>query len=82
MISDKESNYRGLIIQGSDFVLKNLDEASNSYDLYLLKVVNKGKENQKYEFKIYGYGMSLGSALLRIIQYRVRKRKGVFKGSK
>ena len=81
MIPDKESNYRGLIIQGSDFVLKNLDEASNSYDLYLLKVVNKGKENQKYEFKIYGYGMSLGSALLRIIQYRVRKRKGVFKGS-
>ena len=32
MIPDKESNYRGLIIQGSDFVLKNLDEASNSYE--------------------------------------------------
>lgn len=81
MNPDEESNCRGIVIQGSDFVLKNLDEASNSYDLYLLKVVNKGKENQKYEFKIYGYGMSLGAALHRIIQYRVRKRKGVFKGS-
>lgn len=81
MNPDEESNCRGIVIQGSDFVLKNLDEASNYYDLYLLKVVNKGKENQKYEFKIYGYGMSLGSALQRIIQYRVRKRKGVFKGS-
>lgn len=81
MSPDEEGNSRGLLIQGSDFVLRNLDEASNSYDLYLLKVVNKGKENQKYEFKIYGYGMSLGSALHHIIQYRVRKRKGVFKGN-
>jgi hypothetical protein len=68
MNPDEEGNSRGLLIQGSDFVLRNLDEASNSYDLYLLKVVNKGKENQKYEFKIYGYGMSLGSALHHIIQ--------------
>lgn len=81
MNPDEEGNSRGLLIQGSDFVLRNLDEASNSYDLYLLKVVNKGKENQKYEFKIYGYGMSLGGALHHIIQYRVRKRKGVFKGN-
>lgn len=81
MNPDEEGSGRGLLIQGSDFVLRNLDEASNAYDLYLLKVVNKGKENQKYEFKIYGYGMSLGSALHHIIQYRVRKRKGVFKGN-
>lgn len=81
MNPDEEGSGKGLLIQGSDFVLRNLDEASNFYDLYLLKVVNKGKENQKYEFKIYGYGMTLGSALHHIIQYRVRKRKGVFKGN-
>lgn len=81
MTPDEEGTGRGIQIQGSDFVLRCLDEASNFYDLYLLKVVNKGKENQKYEFKLYGYGMTLGSALQRIIQYRVRKRKGSFKGN-
>jgi hypothetical protein len=80
MNPDEEGNSRGFIIQGSDFVLKCLDEASEHYDLYLLKVVNKGKENQKYEFKIYGYGMTIETCMKKIIQYRVRKRKGVFKG--
>lgn len=81
MSPDEELTGKGIQIQGSDFVLRCLDEASNFYDLYLLKVVNKGKENQKYEYKWYGYGMTLGTALKHIIQYRVRKRKANFKGN-
>lgn len=81
MLKDEESTNRGCLIQGSDFVLRFLDEGSDSCDLYFLKIVNKGKPNQKYEFKIYGYGMKIENAIKRIIQFRVRKRKGVFKGN-
>jgi hypothetical protein len=82
MIDEEESGIssKGLLIQGSDFVLKAIDEASYAFDLYLLKVVNKGKENQKYGFKIYAYGVELSSAINHIIQYRVRKRQSKFTG--
>lgn len=77
---ESEISSKGLVIQGSDFALKAIDEASYTFDLYFLKVTNKGKENQKYEYKIYGYGYPLIDAIQHIIQYRIRKRKSAFTG--
>ena len=57
-------------IQGPEYVIRSSGYDISRWDLYLLKVVNKGKENQKYEFKPAGYGMSLESCLRDIINYR------------
>lgn len=57
-------------IQGPEYVIRSSGYGISRWDLYLLKVVNKGKENQKYEFKPSGYGMSLESCLKDIINYR------------
>jgi hypothetical protein len=57
-------------IQGPEYVIRSSGYGISRWDLYLLKVVNKGKENQKYEFKPAGYAMSLESCLKDIINYR------------
>jgi hypothetical protein len=65
---------KGLLIKGSDFVLKAISESSTMFDLYLLKTVNEGKENERKEFRVEGYGMSIAHCLTKIIQYRVYNR--------
>lgn len=57
-------------IQGPEYIIRSSGYNISSWDLYLLKVVNKGKENQKYEFKLDGYAMSLELCLKHIINYR------------
>lgn len=76
----EEEVSKGLLIQGSDFALKAFNETSDLFDLYLLRVINKGKANEKLEYKIDGYAMSLNRAVQKIIQYRIRKRAAVLKG--
>ena len=77
---EEEEVSKGLLIQGSDFALKAFNETSNLFDLYLLRIVNKGKANEKLEYKIEAYGISLNTAVQKIIQYRIRKRVAVLKG--
>ena len=65
-------------IQGPEYVIRS---SGTSWDLYLLKVVNKGKENQKFEFKPEGYGLKFETCLLKIISYRTKLRgKSLKKG--
>lgn len=65
-------------IQGPEYVIRS---SGTSWDLYLLKVVNKGKENQKFEFKPEGYGLKFETCLMKIISYRAKLRgKSLKKG--
>ena len=65
-------------IQGPEYVIRS---SGTSWDLYLLKVVNKGKENQKFEFRPEGYGLKFETCLLKIISYRTKLRgKSLKKG--
>ena len=65
-------------IQGPEYVIRS---SGTSWDLYLLKVVNKGKENQKFEFKPEGYGLKFETCLMKIIFYRTKLRsKSLKKG--
>ena len=61
-------------IQGPEYVIRSSGSDLSRWDLYLLKVVNKGKENQRYEFKIAGYSMRFETCLKHIINYRVKIR--------
>jgi hypothetical protein len=60
-----------MIIEESDFRLTPVSETSSLFDLELLYTIRpKGKETRQ-EFKNVAYGISLESALKKIIQYRL-----------
>ena len=63
-----------MIIEESDFRLIPVKESGLLFDLELLKVINKGKENERTEFKNIAYGISLDHAVHRIAQYRVNQK--------
>ena len=66
-----------MVIEESDFKLE-YEENSNKFDLYLLHIINaKDEDKRREEFKIDGYGISLESAILRIINNRLEKRLNV-----
>lgn len=46
-----------------DFKLTSVGKDSLLWDLSLLQIVNKGKSNEREEFKNVGYGMTLSRAL-------------------
>ena len=60
-----------MTIEEADFELIPCSESSSRYDLELLYIVNKGKNNERTEFRNVGYGLSLESAIRRIIRYRI-----------
>lgn len=60
-----------MIIEEKDFRLKPIDDSSLMFDLELLyKVTPKGGES-RLEFKTAAYGLSLETALKRVVQYRL-----------
>lgn len=65
-----------MVIEESDFKLTAINDTSPFFDLEILKIVNKGKENEKKEFQNAGYGLTLESAIKRIAQYRVSNKIG------
>lgn len=46
-----------------DFKLNSVGKDSLLWDLSLLQTINKGKSNEREEFKIAGYGLTLERAL-------------------
>jgi hypothetical protein len=60
-----------MIIEESDFRLETVDDTTPLFDLELLHTVNKGKSNERSEFKVVAYGITLDNALKRVIYYRL-----------
>ena len=60
-----------MIIEESDFRLIPVKESGLLFDLELLKVINKGKENERTEFKNIAYGITIESALKYIANARI-----------
>lgn len=60
-----------MIIEEKDFKLTPVDNASKVFDLELLYTVNKGKSNERTEFRTEGYGLRLNTAIEKIIMYRI-----------
>lgn len=65
-----------MVIEGPDFKLTPVKD-SDRFDLEMLKVVNKGKSNERTEFDIVGYGYSLERALKIIINRRIENKYDV-----
>lgn len=60
-----------MIIEESDFKLTPVSETSELFDLEVLYTVNKGKPEERQEFRNVAYGIPLESAIKRIAQYRI-----------
>ena len=63
-----------MIIKTDDYILKQISEDSLFWDLTFSKVVNKGKTNERIEFKDPIYGISIESAKKRIALWRTNKK--------
>ena len=64
-----------MIIQGPDFRLTFSESGVLQFDLELLQTINKGKKNERSEFKLEGYAYTLESVFKKIIQYRLDKKE-------
>lgn len=60
-----------MVIEEKDFRLTPVKDCLDKFDLEILKVVNKGKENERKEFKTIAYGISLESALRYVASNRL-----------
>ena len=60
-----------MIIQEEDFKLESVSDSSLFFDLELLHTVKPKGGEERQEFKVAGYGLQLGTAIKKIIQYRI-----------
>lgn len=65
-----------MIIEEKDFRLIPVSETSELFDLEVIYTVNKGKENERKEFRNVAYGVPLESAIKRIATYRLNNKLG------
>ena len=62
-----------MVIKGKDYELTPVSEASNLWDLRLMKTVKPGGGVSREELSDPLYGMPLDAAINRIIHYRAKK---------
>lgn len=60
-----------MIIEEKDFRLTPIKDCNDRFDLDILKTVNKGKENERQEFKAIAYGVTLENAFKYIANARL-----------
>lgn len=65
-----------MIIENNDYILEQLPDNSTFWDLTFPKVINKGKDSERVEFKDPIYGVTLDNAKKRIALFRVNKKLG------
>lgn len=63
-----------MIIEEADYKLESINDVSPLFDLELLRVVNKGKNNERTELKNEAYGIPLDTAIKKIAHYRACKK--------
>ena len=63
-----------MTIEEKDFKLVPVSDSSKLIDLELLYTVNKGKSNERVEFRNEGYGLRLHTAIEKIIMYRINNK--------
>lgn len=63
-------------IQGDFYKITSIDDSSPFWDLELLKTI-KSKTNPRQEYVNVGYGLTLDSAIKRIIQFAISSKYDV-----
>ena len=64
-----------MVIKGDDFIFTPVNSYCSAFDVELLQTINKGKSNERQEFKNVAYGMNLEAAIKAVIMYRINKKE-------
>lgn len=60
-----------MVIEEKDFRLTPVKDSGDRFDLELLRTVNKGKENERQEFKVVAYGVNIPAAIRYVTNARI-----------
>ena len=63
-----------MVIEETDFRLTSVKDSGDIFDLELLKTINKGKENERKEFKVIAYGVRVDRAIAYIANARINEK--------
>ncbi len=66
-----------MVIEYGKFKMEKLEDLP-FYNLSVLSVINAGKENEREEFKVIGYGMPFDSCIKRIVDYQMQSLEGTY----
>jgi hypothetical protein len=66
-----------MVVEYDKFKMEKLEDLP-FYNLSILSVVNAGKENERKEFKVIGYGMPFDSCIRRIVDYEMSQIEGTY----
>ena len=66
-----------LVIKDSDFEMVQV-KTSPFFNLSILTPVNEGKENERSEMKLFGYGMTFEDCLREVISLKLSRMEGTF----
>jgi hypothetical protein len=66
-----------ILIKDYDFEMEQVKSAP-FFDLSILSPVNEGKENERYEMKLAGYGMTFEHCMKTMIIHRLSQLEEVF----
>ena len=66
-----------MIIKGSFYELRKMTDAP-FYDLYVPKVVNKGKDTERVDMAAIGYGMPFSSCIRKLVEMKMNDDNNVY----
>jgi len=67
-----------IIIKDLDFEMEQV-KSTPFFNLKLPTIVNEGKENERIDMKIDGYGMPFETCIQKIVSFKLAKLTGTFK---
>jgi len=59
-----------VIIEGEGFKMEQV-KSSPFFDLYILTAVHEGKDEERFDLKLEGYGMTFEACMKRIVSFRL-----------
>jgi hypothetical protein len=59
-----------MLIKGADFEMEQVKQTS-FFDLNVMSLVNEGKDTERMELKLWGYGLSFETCVKTIIAHRL-----------
>ena len=67
-----------IVIEEKDFKMVQSSKTGPFFDLYLPYVVNAGKDNERIEMKLSGYGHSFEYCIDLLVKIRIAKKQEIY----
>ena len=67
-----------IVIEEKDFKMVQSSKTGPFFDLYLPYVVNAGKDNERTEMKLSGYGHSFEYCIDLLVKIRIAKKQEIY----